>query len=239
MIILHQPPAAWGIPNLSPFCTKLETYLRMADLPYRVEPGDPRKAPTHKIPYINLDGQLIGDSQQIIETLKKRFGDKLDAHLTPLERARGHLVRRTLEEGTYWVLVHERWAEDAAWAGYQAQFKKFFPPLLAPLIVPMIRRKTLGNLWAQGTGRHPAATICEMGKADLDAVSTELGDKPFLFGDKPTSFDAAVFGVTSGIEAFPYYESPVKRHLVSLPNLTQYNKRMLDRFFPAERPPGK
>ena len=35
VITLYQPPSAWGIPSLSPFCTKVETYLRMVDLPYR------------------------------------------------------------------------------------------------------------------------------------------------------------------------------------------------------------
>lgn len=237
MLILHQTPPAWGIPNISPFCTKLETYLRMAEIPYRVEPGDPRKAPTNKIPYVNLNGQLIGDSQLIIEALKKKFGDKVDGHLTKQEWARGHLVRRTLEEGTYYVILHTRWAESAAWAGYQATFKSMFPPLLGNFIVPMIRKKTLNNLWAQGTGRHPGPTIYEIGKADLDAVATELGDKPFLLGDKPSSFDAAVFGFTSGIAAFPS-DSPIKSHLAALANLAAYNQRMLQRYFPADRPPG-
>ena len=36
-VILHQPPAAWGLPNPSPFCAKLETYLRMAEIPFEPE----------------------------------------------------------------------------------------------------------------------------------------------------------------------------------------------------------
>jgi hypothetical protein len=35
MIALHQFPPALGLPNASPFCLKLELYLRMAGLPYR------------------------------------------------------------------------------------------------------------------------------------------------------------------------------------------------------------
>lgn len=36
-IILHQfsRPKS-GVPSLSPFCLKMETYLRMVDLPYQV-----------------------------------------------------------------------------------------------------------------------------------------------------------------------------------------------------------
>jgi len=34
MIKLYQFHPAWGLPNPSPFCMKVETYLRMAGLPY-------------------------------------------------------------------------------------------------------------------------------------------------------------------------------------------------------------
>jgi len=35
VIRLIQLPPAFGLPNASPFCLKLETWLRMADLPYQ------------------------------------------------------------------------------------------------------------------------------------------------------------------------------------------------------------
>ena len=34
MIKLYQYSPAFGLPNASPFCMKLETYLRMAQLPF-------------------------------------------------------------------------------------------------------------------------------------------------------------------------------------------------------------
>ena len=85
--------------------------------------------------------------------------------------------------------------------------------------------------------RQPQQAQSQPVRADLDAVATELGDKPFLLGDKPSSFDAAVFGFTSGIAAFPS-DSPIKSHLAALANLAAYNQRMLQRYFPADRPPG-
>jgi Glutathione S-transferase N-terminal domain len=43
-IKLFQFPRMFGIPNLSPFCCKLETWLRMAGVPYEVvdTPRGPR-----------------------------------------------------------------------------------------------------------------------------------------------------------------------------------------------------
>ena len=45
MIKLYQFAPAFGLPNASPFCMKMETYLRMAGLPYElVNSGDVMKA---------------------------------------------------------------------------------------------------------------------------------------------------------------------------------------------------
>lgn len=237
-VILNQFPAAWGLPNISPFCTKLETYLRMAGIPYEARPGNPRGSPTGKLPYVELDGHVFSDSQHIIEVLKARFGDKLDARLSPAERARGHLIRRTIEESTYFVLVYLRWQDDDGWRAYTPVFRSFLPPVLGRLLLPLIRRQVIKALHGQGTGRRSLDEITELGRADLDAVSTELGERPFLLGDAPSSFDAVLYAFTSGLLSFPA-DSALKRHLAATPNLVAHCQRMQERYFPASRPPGK
>ena len=82
VITLYQPPAQYGIPCLSPFGTKVETYLRRVDLPYRTRPGDPRRGPTGKIPYIELEGRFIGDSSAILDALRTHHKLTLDDHRT-------------------------------------------------------------------------------------------------------------------------------------------------------------
>ena len=71
----------------------------------------PRAAPTKKIPYIDDGGTIIGDSGLIVDHLKKKYGDALDAKLTADQRALGHLLRRTLEESLYFVGLYARWVE--------------------------------------------------------------------------------------------------------------------------------
>ena len=108
-LILRQPPRrAWGTPNMSPFCGKLETYLRATETPHRIEPADFRRAPRGKIPYVELDGAVLTDSQLIIEELERRAAAPLDAGLTEPDRALARVVRRTLEEGTYFLSVRTR-----------------------------------------------------------------------------------------------------------------------------------
>ena len=54
---LYQFPSAWGLPNPSPFCMKLEVFLRLAEIPYEIVTWpDPRKAPKGKLPFIEHEG---------------------------------------------------------------------------------------------------------------------------------------------------------------------------------------
>ena len=55
-VVVVQFPDLWGR-NVSPFGLKLEAWLRLADIPYTVEPStDLGKAPKGKLPYIRDDG---------------------------------------------------------------------------------------------------------------------------------------------------------------------------------------
>jgi glutathione S-transferase len=237
MIVLHQAPAAWGIANTSPFCLKLETYLRMTGVPYTARAADFRKAPKGKIPFIEDEGKMLGDSQLIIEHLKHKHGDVLDARLSKEDVAQGHMLRRMLEESTYWHIVHERWAREEGWRSYKPIFMAIFPPVAGQAMVPMIRRKVLKSLHAHGLGRHRAEEILELGKADVSAVAMMLGDKPFLFGEHPTSFDAAAYAFIVSITAFPV-DSPFKRYTLEQQNLVRYVERFQQRYFAGWTPPA-
>src|SRR3954469_19785882 len=111
-LTLFQPlTRPWRTPNLSPFCTKLECYLRMAEIPYKTAAMQLGKAPKGKIPYIARgDGTLVGDSQLIIEELERGLAGEgkpaLDAGLAARDVALGHLTRRALEEGFYYVMIY-------------------------------------------------------------------------------------------------------------------------------------
>ena len=72
MITLYQFPPAWGLPNASPFCMKVETYLRMCNLPYTtVNVLNPAKGPKGKLPYITDGSNIVADSGLILDYLKK------------------------------------------------------------------------------------------------------------------------------------------------------------------------
>jgi glutathione S-transferase len=104
VIHLHAFSPLWGLVDISAFVTKVDAYLRLAKLPFKVVPFSMESfaaAPKGKLPFI-IDGQeTIADSSFIIDYLKKKYGDPLDARLDPAERAAGHAIKRMVEENFY------------------------------------------------------------------------------------------------------------------------------------------
>ena len=233
MIVLHQPPkppAPWDVPNVSPFCAKLETYLRMAKIDYETKPGTPREAPKGKIPYIRDGERLIGDTGLIIEHLKTKHGDPLDAKLTAEERAHAHVVRQSVEEHTYFAFAWLRWSTEESWRHVRAYFLPILPPVIGPLAIGVFRSQFLKSIRTQGVGRHTREEILAKANADMDAYATLLGDKKFFLGDAPTSLDATMFGFLVNQYGVPW-EAPEKAHFMAKKNLVSYVERMKERYF--------
>ncbi len=114
---------------------KVETYLRMSGLDYRIVPGaNIMKAPKGKMPWIEDDGHVVADSGFILDYLKARYGDALDAHLTAEERAIALALRRLLEENLYWAVLCVRWFTPEGWALTRDAFFGSLPPVLRQLV---------------------------------------------------------------------------------------------------------
>jgi len=231
MIRLYQFAPAFGLPNASPFCMKMETYLRMAGLPYEaVNSADMMKAPKRKLPYIDDGGTVVCDTTFIIEYLKQRYGDPLDAALAPLERALATAFQRLLEEDLYWAVVHTRWAQEDGWALTKAAFFGGMPVPLRWIVPPLARRGILSEMRGHGMGRHSTQEIAAIGCRDVTAVADFLADKPFLLGEQPTSLDATAYAFLANLLWAPV-DSAIRRHAQGRPNLEAYCQRMKARYY--------
>lgn len=229
-LILFVPPGrAWGSPHMSPFCAKLETYLRMTDTPHQVKAANFQKAPKGKIPYVSLDGQMMGDSQLIIDRLEAAAANPLDADLSGEEAAIGRAVRRMLEEGTYFTGLYLRWATDEGFLHTRSEIAKVLPAP-ARLLLPIIRRRASKTVISQGTGRHSFEEICALAVADFAACSEILGDKPFLLGDEPHVCDASLYSFLEGVLRFPN-DTPVKAAIGKDKRLVAYRDRIRARWW--------
>ncbi|MBK6513676.1 MAG: glutathione S-transferase family protein [Polyangiaceae bacterium] len=230
MIHLYQLPGAWGVSSVSPFCVKLEAYLRFAGLPFETRFGDPRKAPRGKVPWLEDDGVVVADSQRAISHLVAKHSVALDERLSASERTLGHALRRMLEEGTYFGMVWLRWGDPKGWAAYRPILVGMAPPVIGGAVIGLIRRQLLGQLRVQGVGRFEEQEKQELVIRDFAALAQALGDKPFLFGDQPTSFDATAYAFVASLLAFPV-SSPARDFAEKCENLVAYKNRVTARYF--------
>ena len=230
MIKLYQFAPAFGLPNISSFCLKLETYLRMVKIPFEsVYGSDMSKAPKGKMPYIIDGDKKIGDSNFIIDHLKQTHGD-LDTHLSASDRAISLAIRRLIEENLYWVMAHNRWSEPKNWEMTKAVSFKELPALLKATVPNLARKDMQKQIQGHGMGKHSFEEIYAIGIADLVALADFLGDKKFFFGDEPTSLDASAYGILANILGTPF-DSPLKDKAQQLNNIVGYCDRIRDRYY--------
>lgn len=238
MIKLYQLTGYWNIPSPSPFCMKLETYLRMAKIPFKsMNVLDPlsapqnRMAPKKKIPFAEIDGELVGDSSFIINILKSQYGDRVDHFLNKKQLAYGLAIQRLFEDHYFWSMVYSRWFDDAGWAVTNPEF---FGGLNWPLrnLVPKQRKKRMKKvLYSHGVGRNTQAEIYSSAKHDLDAFAALLGSKNFIFGEKPSSFDAVAHGFLVNTLRVPFnYE--LKQHASQYKSFLEYCERIDKLYYP-------
>lgn len=216
----------WGLPTTGPFAIKLLAWLELAGIPYeQVIEEDPRKGPKGKSPWVELDGQRIGDSEVIIDRLSARHKFDLDAGLTPADRAIALAWRRTFEEHFHQVLEWELLIHPAGVAFMRERITPLAPPGLAPLVLSMLRRHFRKQLYARGVSRHAPDVIAAMGRADIDALAAFLGDRRFLVADRPTSGDLAVYGLIAPCVHWPM-KTPVAQYARTVPAITAYCDRI-------------
>jgi len=221
----------WGLPSAGPFAIKLLAWLKLAGIPYeQVIEDNPGKGPKGKNPWIELDGEPMGDSELIIAFLSQKYGVDLDAGLSAEQKAVGLAWRRTFEEHFHQVLEWELFVHPAGEAYIRKALVSQMPPVVGPLIFSMLRSKLQKQLYARGLARHTPDVIAAKGRADVDAFAAFLGDRPFVVGDQPGTADTAVFGQLAPLVYWPM-ETPVASHAKSLGSVVGYCDRMRERCF--------
>ena len=235
MLTLNKYLPAWGLSDISPFCIKVETYLRMVQQPFRVVVADGRKAPKQKLPFIEDGGKVVCDSRDIIDHLEAKLEKPLDAGLSAGERALSIAFRALIEEEMYFLVLVQRWQNDINWRTYVPALREYgralgVPNLLAPLILRSIRKQVLRDAWGQGSARHSAEEVDRRLRAALEAISVQFGDGPYFFGSRPRVIDATVYAFLSSLLDGPF-ESGARSYGLELQNLTAYRERMRREFF--------
>ncbi len=230
MLKLYQFNRTWGIPNLSPFCCKVETYLRMAGIVYEIVTTLPSGAPKGKLPYVDDSGKIVADSHFIVTYLRSTYLD-LDKDLDSTQQATSLAWQHLLEDHLFWSFFYFRWMyTNENWKINRKAIFGGLPPVIRDIVAMRTRSKIRRRIIDQGMGRHQTEEISMLGKQDIDALSDFLDNKPYFFGDQPTSLDACAFGMLINIIDCPI-ESPLKLYGLTKENLNIYVNRISQTYY--------
>ena len=232
MITLYNFGPFHGLADPSPFCMKVDCYLRAAGLEFKTQSGAQfiGKSPKHKLPYIDDDGKQIGDSNFIIEYLKDKYGDKLDSELNGEQKAIARAFTKMLDENLYWCLVHSRWV-GPAWSHTKAEFFGKMPLPLRMIIPAIARRGVIKTLYLHGLGRHSDKEKLHIAEQDIQALSDYLGAKDYFLINKVTTLDITVFAFMAEL-IVPHIKSDLADIALSHDNLVKFVERMKKEFYP-------
>jgi glutathione S-transferase len=115
--------------------------------------------------------------------------------------------------------------DPAGWRSFAPALFGSVPPPVRRIIAAVVHRQVRAGLHAQGLGRHSQAELYAMGRADLEAISRALDERPFFFGARPTTIDAIAYGCLDTLLNVPV-ETELKRIAQGFPKLAAYCARM-------------
>jgi len=220
MITLYSYPELFGVADNNPYGLKIFAFLKLCNLPFRHEHIlDPKDAPRGQLPYIVDDGAHIGDSDVIVAHLIQKYGLEIDSGLSPAQRDAHLMIRRMLDD-LYWVMSYSRWSDDRYWPLFRDAFLKAHPAVPAE-VLEGARKYNFQRYHYQGIGRFEPAAVYERGLADLQTLAHLLPESGYMFGPRPTSIDAAIYGFTANIY-FYNIDTPLKACVLSHPALVRH-----------------
>jgi glutathione S-transferase len=195
--------------------------------------GFPGGIPAARTP----EGELVWDSTAMIHHLELRFPRPEVLPPDPVQRFLGYLLEDLSDEWLYRPAVGSRWhfEENASVAGHEiARELTVTAPLSCAQAHEAARRHVLASCPPLGvTEKNIAAWIDEVLKPWLRVLGAHLDRRRFLFGDRPSLADFALFGAN----AAHFVGDPLCRRWTEAegPAIVQHTHRLLE---PGDEPFG-
>ncbi|PIO74276.1 hypothetical protein TELCIR_03714 [Teladorsagia circumcincta] len=206
-VYLYQFPRSPVMPNLSPFCLKVETFLRVNDIKYEVIGSYRQRSTRGLLPFIELNGRQIADSQVIIWELQKHFKLEVSALLQDKSVLNGPSFMSRSVSGLPLPAFATNW--------------------MAKRFSETIRKRVDGVL-----GRLSRDELRELLRRDIRAIDDVLQDKKFLFGGKMTVTDCAVFAQLAVTYYLPYRQLITDLLDDEFPRVRHYVQRIRNHYYP-------
>lgn len=221
------------LPDLSPFVSKVVAYLTFQQWPFELKSGNIRKAPRGKLPYVEVNGKRLTDSDNIITELEKLHPKPLGLDSSAHAIRCGRATQSMLEHHFYFLAVYDRWSE-ANWPILKPALLRYLtlhkiPSFLAGFVANQVRKQVEASTKQQGVGRLSPQERASTLKSLLDSLEGQLEVAPFFGGDKPDRVDFTAFAMLRGY-SIDLFKSPLGNQVRERESLMNYLDKLKPHF---------
>lgn len=188
--------------------------------------GFPGGIPAGRTP----EGELMWDSTAMIHHLERRFPEPAVLPPDPVQRFLCYLIEDVSDEWLYRPAVGSRWhfVENASVGGFElARELTVSAPLSCDQAHEAARQHVLGSCPPLGvTEKNITSWIDEVLRPWLRVLGAHFERRPFVFGDRPSLADFALFGAN----AAHFVNDPLCRRWTEEegPAVVQHTHRLLE-----------
>jgi glutathione S-transferase len=220
MITLYSYPPLFGVADNNGYGLKVFAFLKLSGVPFvHRHTFDASAAPRKQLPYIVDEKEAIGDSDTIIAHVIRRYGLTIDDGLSTAQRDTAHLITRMLDD-LYWVMSYSRWKDEEFWPAFRDALRREHPSVTEEGL-DKAREFNSQRYYYQGIGRFAPSAAYARGLADLRVLADLVPAHGYMFGPKPTSIDAGIYGFIANIH-FYAIETPLKKFVTTQRNLVRH-----------------
>jgi glutathione S-transferase len=220
MITLYSYPELFGVADNNGYGLKVFAFMRLAGVPFRHEHiFDASKAPRGQLPYIVDGGETIGDSETIIAYLIKAYALAIDLSVNAAQHNQNLLITRMLDD-LYWVMSYSRWKDERYYPAFRDALLREHASLTD---AGLLKAKEFNaqRYHYQGIGRYTPEAAYARGLADLGALAKLVPADGYMYGPRPTSIDAGIYGFIANIWFFDI-DTPLKQFVRAHTNLVRH-----------------
>jgi len=238
VVYLYQTSRSPVIPDMSPFCLKVESWLKLNGIKYEnVDHKMKLRSKKNLLPFVELNGEEISDSAHIIDVLSAKFEKAMPAELNAEQKNVQHAMTTMMENHFHWAMTQWKSRDlNNILKGYKVDLATATGSKLPAAILNFcfkhsFLRKSMKKVKAQGFGASSNEEIEQLGKDDMKVLSDMLAEKEFLFGEEPAYLDLVVYSQMAPVVFVDKdYPCPLRDYLESdCQNLVGLVNRMKDR----------
>merc|ERR1712088_514391 len=182
MVYVFQFDRTAMVPSISPACLKLETWLKLNGIKFEnVDHNSKLRSKRGLLPFVELNGEEIADSEVIIKQLTAKYNkDDPAANLSAEQKNVQHAMVTMVENHLQWTIMHWRvGSSDNMIKGYHIDLRKMMGTQMPVGLLNLafkwtMIRKGIKKVKAAGFAGYTAEEIEQFAKDDpnhLDLVA--------------------------------------------------------------------